>query len=153
MPTVEDVAVVRRLYAAVAAGDLTTVAECFHEDTVWHLPGTHPLAGTHRGWAEIRDNLLAKQGPLSGDTFRAQLRDLAVGAEYIIAVVHATADHAGRRLDQTVCQLMRVQDGKIVEVRGHYADDAALNAFWGPPPAAERSVPDARPSTEITEER
>jgi ketosteroid isomerase-like protein len=54
-----------------------------------------------------------------------------VGAEYIVAVAHATADHACRHLDLTVCQLMRVQNGKIVEVRGHYADEAALNAFWG----------------------
>jgi ketosteroid isomerase-like protein len=46
-------------------------------------------------------------------------------------VVHATASHAGRRLDQTVCQLLRVRAGKIVEVRGHYADEAALDAFWG----------------------
>ena len=79
MPTAEDVAVVRRLYAAVAAGDLAAIGECFHEDAVWHLPGTNPLSGTHRGWSAIRDDLLAKQGPLSGGTFRAQLLDLAVG--------------------------------------------------------------------------
>jgi ketosteroid isomerase-like protein len=40
-------------------------------------------------------------------------------------------------LDLTVCQLMRVHDGKIVEVRGHYGDEAALNAFWGPAPGVE----------------
>jgi ketosteroid isomerase-like protein len=34
MPTAEDAAVVRRLYAAVAAGDLAAVAECFHEDAI-----------------------------------------------------------------------------------------------------------------------
>ena len=34
MPTLEDVAVVRRLYAAVAAGDLAAVGECFDEDAV-----------------------------------------------------------------------------------------------------------------------
>jgi ketosteroid isomerase-like protein len=45
MPTAEDVAVVRRLYAVVAAGDLGVVAECFHEDAVWRLPGTNPLSG------------------------------------------------------------------------------------------------------------
>src|SRR5215211_761540 len=43
MPAAEDVAVVRRLYAAVAAGDLLAVAECFDEDAVWHLPGTNAL--------------------------------------------------------------------------------------------------------------
>ena len=132
MPTAEDVAVVRRLYAAVAAGDLAAIGECFDEEVVWHLPGTNALSGTHCGWSAIRDNLLARQGPLSGGTFRAQLLDLAVGTEYIVAIVHATAARAGQRLDQTVCQLMRVRKGKIVEVRGHYADEAALNAFWGP---------------------
>jgi uncharacterized protein len=137
MPTAEDVAVVRRLYAAVSARDLSAIAECFHEEAVWHLPGVNALSGTHRGWSAIRDNLLAKQGPLSGGTFRAQLLDLAVGSEYIVAVVRATADRAGQRLDQTVCQLMRVQEGKIVEVRGHYSDESALNAFWGPAPGVE----------------
>ena len=137
MPTAEDVAVVRRLYTAVAAGNLTAVAECFDEEAVWHLPGTNALSGTHRGWSAIRDDLLAKQGRLSSGTFRAELLDLAVGTEYIVAVVHATAERSGYRLDQTVCQLMRVRKGKIVELRGHYADEAALNAFWGPASGAK----------------
>ncbi len=137
MPTAEDVAVVRRLYAAVVARDLAAVGECFDEEAVWHLPGTNALSGTHRGWPAIRDSLLARQGPLSGGTFRAQLLDLAVGDQFIVAIVHATAERAGHRLDQTVCQLMRVQNGKIVEVRGHYADESALNAFWGPAPGVE----------------
>ena len=136
MPTAEDVAVVRRLYAAVAAGDRSAVAECFDEEAIWHLPGTNALSGTHRGWSAIRDDLLAKQGPLSSGTFRPQLLDLAVGDRYIVAIVHAAAERAGHRLDQTVCQLMRVQNGKIIEVRGHYSDEAALNAFWGPAPGA-----------------
>lgn len=135
MPTQDDVAAVRRFFAAVEARDLAAVGECFREDAVWYLPGTSPIAGTYRGWPAIRDDLFARQGPLSGGTFRPQLLDVAVGAEYIVAVVHATADHAGRRLDLTVCQLMRVQDGKVVEVRGHYSDQAALDAFWGLDPA------------------
>ena len=137
MPTAEDVAVVHRLYAAVAAGDLAAVGECFDEEAVWHLPGTNALSGTHRGWFAIRDDLLARQGPLSGGTFRAELLDLAVGTAFTVAVVHATAECAGRRLDQTVCQLMRVRKGKIVEVRGHYSDEAALNSFWGLATAVE----------------
>ena len=113
------------------------VLEAFHEDAVWHLPGTNALSGKHHGWPAIRDDLLTRQGPLSGGTFRAELLDLAVGTEFIVAIVHATAERAGHRLDQTVCQLMRVQKGKIVEVRGHYADEAALNAFWGAAPGVE----------------
>jgi len=40
MPTEADVAVVRRLFAALAAGDLAAAGECFREDATWHLPGT-----------------------------------------------------------------------------------------------------------------
>jgi ketosteroid isomerase-like protein len=114
----------------VAAGDIDAVAACFHPDAVWHLPGTGALAGTHRGWPAIRDDIFAQQRALSGGTFRAWLLDLAVGEEYLVAVAHATAERDGHRLDQTVCQLMRVRDGRIAELRGHYADEAALNAFW-----------------------
>jgi uncharacterized protein len=131
MPTDEDVATVRRLYEALARQDMSTVASCFHPDAVWLLPGNSPLSGTHRGWRAIQDEVFAQQGPLSGGTFRARLLDLAIGDEYIVAIVHATANHAGRTLDQSVCQLMRVEDGTIREIRGHYADVAQLDAFWG----------------------
>jgi uncharacterized protein len=63
--------------------------------------------------------------------FRARLLDLVVGAEYIVAIGKGLAEHGGHQLDVTVYQLMRVQDGKIVEVRGHYSDQAALDAFFG----------------------
>ena len=122
--------VVRRLYAAIADRDLDAAATCFAEDVVWVLPGTSSIAGTHRGWAAIRDNFLAKLGPLSGGTFRARLLDVCRGDTYVVAVQHATAEHGGRNLDITACQLMRIEGGRIVEVRGHYSDQVALDAFW-----------------------
>jgi hypothetical protein len=59
-----------------------------------------------------------------------QLLDVAVGQEFIVAVQHATASYQGRRLDITGCQLMRLEHGRIAEVRGHYSDQDALDAFW-----------------------
>jgi ketosteroid isomerase-like protein len=124
------VEVVRRLYAAVADRDLDAAAACFAEDAVWVLPGTSAIAGVHRGWPAIRDGFLGKLGPLSGGTLRAELLDVCGGEDYVVAVQHATAHHRGRSLDVTACQLMRVEDGRIVEARGHYSDQAALDAFW-----------------------
>jgi ketosteroid isomerase-like protein len=131
MPTDADVATVRRLYDALAQQDMTTVATCFHPDAVWRIPGSSVLAGVHRGCPAIRDDIFARQGPLSGGTFRARLLDLTVGDEHVVAVAYATAAHASRQLDQSVCQLMRVEDGMIREICGHYADVAQLDAFWG----------------------
>lgn len=129
--TSADAEVVRRLYAAFAARDLATVESCFAPDAVWHMPGKSPVAGDHHGWPAIRDGFLAKVGPLSGQTFRAELLDIAVGENSVVAVQRATATHQGRRLDVTGCQLMRLEEGRIAEVQGHYSDQYALDAFWG----------------------
>jgi len=127
--TSQDTGAVRRFYAALAARDLDAAEACFAPDATWHLPGNSPIAGDHHGWPAIRDDFLAKLGPLSGHTFRAELIDVAVGQDFIVAVQHATAAYQGRYLDITGCQLMRIEQGRITEVRGHYSDQQALDAF------------------------
>ena len=126
----DDVAMVRRFYAAFAARDIEAARPCLAPDAVWHVPGRSAIAGDHRGWDAIRNNFLVQLGTLSGGTFRAELIDLLVGAEHIVALQRATADHEGRHLDVGACQLIRVNGGRIVEVRGHYADQDALDSFW-----------------------
>lgn len=128
--TSADVATVERFYAALAERDFATMEACFAPDAGWHLPGSSLISGHYRGWPAIRDDFLAKIGPLSGHTFRARLLDVAVGTNFVVAVQHATAEHNGRRLDITGCQLMRMAAGRIAEVRGHYSDQYALDAFW-----------------------
>jgi ketosteroid isomerase-like protein len=122
--------VVRRFYQAVTDVDFDAAEGCFAPDALWHLPGRSPIAGDHHGWAQIRDNFLAKLGPLSGGTFRAELLDVAVGHTYVVAVQRATASRGELTLDITGCQLIRVSNGVIHNVRGHYSDQAALDAFW-----------------------
>ncbi len=132
-PTVtsRDVAdLVRRFYEALAARDMPAMGAFFTVDALWHLPGTSSISGDHVGWPAIRDEVMAKLGPLSGGTFRAELIDVAVGKDYVVAIQHATAQFGGKSLDITGCQLIRLQDGLIAEVRGHYSDEAALDAFW-----------------------
>ena len=122
--------VVRRFYQAVADRDFDAARTCFADDAVWILPGRSAIAGEHRGWDAIHDDFLAKLVPLSGDTFRVDLLDVAFGDEHVVAIQHATAEHRGTRLDITACQLIQVEEGKIVEIRGYYSDQYALDAFW-----------------------
>ncbi len=131
-----DVEVVRRAYAAFGAGDLAAMESCFAPGAIWHFPGRSLLAGDHKGWPAIRDEFVARLRPLSGGTVRVRLLDIAVGADYVVAVQHATADYEGRRFDVTGCQLMRAEGGRIVEVWGHYSDQYAFDAFWQPARAA-----------------
>ncbi|MEO7069758.1 MAG: nuclear transport factor 2 family protein [Nostocoides sp.] len=128
---VADGSVVNRLYQAIADKDLGTAEACFASGAVWHLPGSSPISGDHVGWQQIRDDFLAKLGPLSEGTFRADLIDVAIGESYVVAVQHATANAHGKSLDITGCQLIGLDEaGLIAKVRGHYSDHAALDAFW-----------------------
>jgi ketosteroid isomerase-like protein len=121
---------VRRFYKALGDRDMEAARCCLHEDARWVLPGRSLVAGDHRGRDAIVNDFLMKLGPLSGGTFKVRLIDVAVGADHVVAVQHATADHSGRRLDITGCQLMTIEDGKIRSVRGHYSDQYALDEFW-----------------------
>ena len=122
---------IHRLYQAIADRDFVAAESCFAADVVWHLPGDSPIAGDHHGWSQIRDDFMSKLQPLSGGTFRgAELLDVAIGEQFVVAVQHATASHRGKELDITACQLMTVRDGLIHEVRGYYSDQKALDAFW-----------------------
>jgi ketosteroid isomerase-like protein len=131
MPVTEaDIAVVRRAYDALNARDAAAAAECFASDAVWHVPGTSAISGSHRGLDAIRRDFFGQLVSLSGGTFRADLLDIAAGERFIVAIQHATAEFAGRSLDLTACQMMRLEGGKIVEVRSHYSDQYNLDSFW-----------------------
>lgn len=123
--------VVEDLYHAISVGNLDDAARCFTADAQWQMPGNSRLAGTYKGRQAIKDEFLARFGPLSGHTFRAELIDVAEGAQYVIAVQRATGTQGSVQLEITGCQLISFEDERIKEVRGHYSDQYALDEFWG----------------------
>src|SRR5690242_6759486 len=59
-----DVALVRRGYAAFAAGDMTTLSELLAEDARQYQPGSGAISGEYRG----RDGILAFYARLASET-------------------------------------------------------------------------------------
>jgi ketosteroid isomerase-like protein len=121
---------IRRVYEAFESGDLEFVNQAFADDCVWHFPGKSPLAGDYAGRAAIMRDFLIRLPAVTGGTFRATTSDVLANDRYAVALQHATAERNGKRLDTTACQLFRIVDGRIVEVRGHYADQYALDEFF-----------------------
>ncbi len=127
---VSDVEVVRRAYAALAAGDMYELEPCFARDAVWHEPGNNIYSGELVGWPEIRDELLALLGPLSHGTFRAELLDITVGEKYVAGVHRASGEQNGLTRDSTSCHVFLVAGGRIQEVWATHAEQAEVDAFW-----------------------
>jgi ketosteroid isomerase-like protein len=89
-----DVEVVRRAYAALAAGDMEELEQCFARDAVWHEPGSNIYSGVRVGWPEIQDEFLALLGPLSHGTLRTELVDIAASEKYVVSIVQRVSTTA-----------------------------------------------------------
>jgi ketosteroid isomerase-like protein len=92
---------VRQGYTAFNARDLDALRDLFSTDVTQHVPGSGPLAGTHKGV----DAVLGYYGELAGmtdGTFRADLVDVhGDGHSHVLAVHQISATRNGvRRISQ-----------------------------------------------------
>ena len=124
----QNIAAIRRGYAAFNRGDLHTLAEVLTEEVVWHVAGRNPLSGEKRG----REACLAYFGQLaelSGGTFRAELHDVVANDTHVVGLHTATGERAGRRLSVHTVLVCHMQDGRIQEAWEHPDDPPAFDAF------------------------
>ena len=123
--------VVTTYFEALESGDLATVAAQLAEDVVWHQPGENQFSGVHRG-SEAVGAMIGGMMAVSEGTFSLK-RSAAplVNGELVAASVHWTGTRSGAAMDGDGIDLMRVVDGKVVEVWLFTADPAEEDAFWG----------------------
>jgi ketosteroid isomerase-like protein len=102
---------------------METVADLLSDDVVFHVPGTGANAGDHRGREEVFA-FIEQAARLTGGTLRFRLHDVLVGDKYAAAVATYRATRPNRApLENNLVQLMRVEDGRVVERNNH--DNAA----------------------------
>ena len=121
---------VRRLFDAFARRDLAAILAVVPEDVVWHFPGRHGrLAGTHRGRDAVLAFLASVQ-ELTGGTFGLDLVDVTASDAHAVALFRGHGERNGRRLDNPTSLVMRIELGRIVEVREFVWDLYQVDEFW-----------------------
>ena len=120
---------VRKGYAAFAAGDMATLNEFFADDIVWHAPGRNDLSGTFRGKDEVFANL-GQVMELTGGTFKLDIHAILVDDEHAATLLRATAQREGKSLDDNTVQVFHIKDGKVTESWLHPSDAYASDEFW-----------------------
>jgi uncharacterized protein len=121
---------IRRGYAAFAAGDLDTLRELFAADAVWHTPGHSVLAGDHRGIDAIL-GFFGQTMELTGGTFRAELHDVVAGDEHGVGLHMSRGERQGRTLEDRSVLVFHVRDGTVTEVWQYVGDLEAFDRFLG----------------------
>jgi len=95
-------------------GPLEPVAELLAPDVRWHVPGTSPIAGDHRG----RDAVLAyfeRRRAIAQATMRMTVRDSLVDDEAVVELVDGSARLRGSSVSWRTVGVYRMRDGRLAE--------------------------------------
>jgi ketosteroid isomerase-like protein len=123
---------IRKGYAAFAAGDLDTLRQLFAPDIVWHNPGRNPLSGTEHGIDAVFQSL-GRLAELTGGTFRVgEIHDVLANDEHAVALLRTYAERGGKALESNDVHVFNMSNGRVTEfwsVSGdQYSADELLNS-------------------------
>lgn len=125
-----NAALVRGLFDAFARRDLAAILGVVSDDVVWHFPGRRGrLAGTHCGRDAVL-RFLAGVEELTGRTFHLDLLDVTASDTHAVALFRGHGSREGRTLDNPTALVLRVDAGRIVEVREFVWDLHHVDDFW-----------------------
>lgn len=131
MQTVDNKQVVIDFYEAGARGDMDACFNLIADDVVWTNIGTTKFSGSFNGKQALMEGLL---GPLFGQLkagIASTIDGLIAEGDMVVALTKGQAEtHDGTPYNNTYCQVMRIEDGKIVEVT-EYMDTALIDAVFG----------------------
>lgn len=124
-----DVQTYLRAAEAFRSADLSSLADTFHENIVWHVPGKSWLAGDIKG----RDRLLEYLKDLqmqTGGSFVVEDKFVSGTDDHVLAVQIMGATLHGEQRLFDVCSVMRFEGGRQRERTFHIPDLEGWDAFF-----------------------
>lgn len=116
---------------AVQAGDQAALAGLFAPDLVWHQPGQNRFSGTRRGVPAVVEMLGGMMG-VSRGSFRIERASRYMeNGGWVTVEIEFAGEREGMRMAQPGIDLLKIDHGRIVEVRLFSSDQAAEDLFWG----------------------
>ena len=116
---------------AVQTGDQATLGSIISPDVIWHQPGNNQFSGVHRGMAAVGP-MLGKMMETSNGTFSiTRAEHYMANGDWVAITLEFGGEANGIKLKQPGVDLIRIEGGKIVEVRLFSSDQAQEDAFWG----------------------
>lgn len=122
--------IARSYIRAVQTGDQAALGNLLSPDIGWHQPGRNRYSGTHRGVAAV-GGLICGMMQATGGTFAITraLRFMENG-DWVAIELEFAAQRGDKKLAQPGTDLLRIANGRIVEVRLFSSDQATEDAFW-----------------------
>jgi ketosteroid isomerase-like protein len=127
----------RRQNEMYGGGPFDAVAELLAEDVIWHVPGSSPIAGDHRGAAEVIA-YFERRRRLAHASMQMTPGQVIEMGNAIAQFVEGTAELAGERVTWQTVGVYRVdlEQGWIREAWLVPLDSDLFDRIWSSPQGA-----------------
>ena len=137
MQILEKMFDVEMAFMASKEKDSAILAEAFHTDVVVHEPTSVPYAGDWRGLAGVAELM-----HIMSDTFSTfEVENLTCSGPpagmHVFCTLRMVSRKTGISVTQPFAQLLRFQEGLLIEATPFYFDTDKIRAALGVPPVAE----------------
>jgi hypothetical protein len=126
-----NIEIAKNYIKAVQSGDQATLGNLISPMVVWHQPGNNQFSGTKNGIAEFGAMFGAMMGVSGGSFAITQAHRYLANGDLVAIEIEFAATRDGATLNQPGIDLLRVADGKIVEVWLFSSNPDQEDAFWG----------------------
>src|SRR5262245_21951612 len=123
-----DYEIVRRFIDALIEKDFETSSALLHDDVVFNEPAGLHWGGEWKGLDGIGGRVQKILSEYSFEVTEAEVSD-AGDRVLVEAKVEFTSNQSGTSMTQTIAEIYRVEDGKIVANRIFYHDIPALTGL------------------------
>lgn len=126
-------AIVTGIMAALSRGERQPFAGAMAEDFTWHMTGTTAWSGTFKGKAEVRQRLMAPLfAQFDSHYTNTPTRILADGDFVVVESRGHVTTKTGKPYANTYCMVIRLREGKMVELT-EYLDTELVSSALEPP--------------------
>lgn len=125
----ENKEIVQHIYEEVSKGNHQVFIDSVTDDFTFTLIGTTPFSGTYKGIQEMFEKSIGPVMSAIKTHPRLIIDKLIAEGDYVVVVDHGEGGvtNEGKDYNNTYCNVIRLQDGKIAEVT-EYCDTALVNA-------------------------
>lgn len=130
-PKMTNIDIAKSYIKAVQTNDQATLGGLLSPQIIWHQPGANQFSGTKNGIAEFGAMMGAMMAKSGGSFAITHAHRYLANGNLVAIEIEFSGQREGAKVDQPGIDLLRIADGKIVEVWLFSSDPEQEDAFWG----------------------
>ncbi len=122
--------VLRTAVTAMTTGDMETLASCFADDVVAHVPGNSRISGDYKGRTEVFERFIGTMMELTDGQLVLEPHDITGTEDHAVGIYTWRAVRDGKNFEWRQVNIYHVHNGRITELWQHPFDIEGWHNFW-----------------------